>query len=202
MELLESQGFLQGREMNVFRNAVLSIAMIYCLTGCESDFERCVKAESDRASKRMISELGDELSLELLKLKIFHYKEEAIVIASSRFMEVLQSNEEVREALGVSSVKDAVKAFEFREWTENMEGAGVTPQSWEDIAVYREGMAKSFERHVLPWTKIRLTSAEVRENSNLRLKALEEAEEAYYAKVNRIISEASGLAREKCGRKG
>lgn len=188
--------------MKVIRNAVLSIALIYCLAGCESDFDRCVKAESDSATKKMISKLGDDLTMELLLLRIFHYQEEALLDASSKSLQHLHSDEELREALGVSSVKDAVRASEFRAWTEIMEEAGVTPQSWDDVAAYREGMADRFERHVIPWTKIKLTPAEVRENSKRRLEALEDAEEAYRAKVERIVSEASRLARETCGKKG
>jgi len=188
--------------VNVIGNAVLSIALTYCLTGCESDFDRCVNAESDSATKKMISKLGDDLPTELLLLRIFHYQEEALLDESSRYLELLQSDEEVREALGVSSVKEAVRASEFRAWTEVMERAGVTPQSWDDVAAYREGMAERFERHVIPWTKIKLTPVEVRENSRRRLNALEEAEEAYRATVDRIVSEASRLARETCGKKG
>ena len=100
--------------MNAFRNAVLSIALIYCLAGCESDFDRCVKAESDSATKKMISKLGDDLTMELLLLRIFHYQEEALLDESSRFLQLLHSDEELREALGVSSVKDALRASEFR----------------------------------------------------------------------------------------
>lgn len=187
--------------MNNCGKAVLGIAMIFSFSGCESDFERCVKTEADIAAKRMTDELGDNLALELLRLRIFYHQEEAISIQSSRYSEVLQSDTELREALGVSSAEEAIRAFEFREWTEIMLGEGVTPQSWDDVEAYRDGMAKSFERLVLPWTEIKLTPAEVRENSDRRLKALEKAEEAYYSEVAQIASKALGLAQNICERK-
>jgi hypothetical protein len=189
---------LQGRVMNVLRNAVLGFAAVFCLAGCASDFDKCVEAEADAAKKKMADELGDDLALQLLRLRIFHHQEEALLMRLSMYSEILQSDRVLRETLEVASVNEAVRASEFRGWTEIMVEAGVTPQSWGDVEAYREGMAESFERLVLPWTKIKLTSAEVRENSDRRLKALEQAESAYYAQIDQIAIEASRLAQEAC----